>query len=262
MQRNRRRVFVHAGSRFAAARAIPSIATTHFVIDFNPSLGANGQAIADAVAQNCEADYDQVKAWFGLEPPNLPFQVMLQADSAGQDGTGGASHPTCPSVHIEADVMINPVLNPARSSFLVLAEVVEVFSAAASQLAWDCGASNGEGLSRVLAAARYPDELDGYATGPTWLTSARSDFVATTDPTDTNPLANGCAVLFLNFLHSQLGFGWDKIIAAGVGSLALTYNLLTSDSATNAFPVFLDKINAKFPPGDAGGLTTDNPFPY
>jgi hypothetical protein len=59
-----------------------------------------------------------------------------------------------------------------------------------------------------------------------------------------------------------LGFSWDKIIAAGVGGLSLTYNVPTGDMAANAFPVFLDKINSKFASGDSGGLMTDNPFPF
>ena len=76
------------------------------------------------------------------------------------DGSGGASHPSCLSGEIQADVKSNPALDVDLSRFLVVAEIVEVFSAA-QNLGWDCGADNGEGLSRVLASGLYPAELDG-----------------------------------------------------------------------------------------------------
>ncbi len=84
------------------------------------------------------------------------------------------------------------------------AEIVEVFSAAQGG-DWDCGASNGEGLSRVLATELYPAELDGYTTAADWLDGGRPDDVNQTNPTDQDAVSNGCAVLFLNYMRYQEG---------------------------------------------------------
>jgi len=98
---------------------------------------------------------------------------------------------------------------------LMIAELVEVFEALQGA-GWDCGASNGEGLSRILATELYPAALDGFTTATDWLdTPDRPDFVNQTDPSDTNFVSTGCAVLFLNWLHYQLGYDWTAIVGAG-----------------------------------------------
>jgi hypothetical protein len=62
---------------------------------------------------------------------------------------------------------------------LDVAEADEVMMAA-QDAGWNCGASAGEGLSRVLATERYPAELDGFASGAFWLDSNRPDWVTNT----------------------------------------------------------------------------------
>jgi hypothetical protein len=67
----------------------------------------------------------------------------------------------------------------------LIAEEVEVFSAVQNK-GWNCGASNGEGLSRVLAESLYPGVLDDYSTAAAWLdTPDRPDWISNNNNTDT-----------------------------------------------------------------------------
>ncbi len=234
--------------------------TQHFNIYYFTSLGGVGQTIADGVLTTCESDYNRIAGYFGgITPPGLPFNIYLAPLSANGDGRGGAGHPACLSGEIGVDVKTNPTLDIDLSRFLVVAEVVEVFSAA-QNLGWNCGADNGEGLSRVLATVLYPAELDGYATAGFWLDlRKRPDYVDKNKATDRDRVANGCSVLFLNFLNSQLKFGWNQIVAAGAPTLAKTYAKLTGQS--NGFVRFKNLLQSKFPQGKPSRLQTDNPFP-
>jgi hypothetical protein len=79
-----------------------------------------------------------------------------------------------------------------------------VFSAAQG-LGWNCGDTNGEGLSRVLAEELYPGVLDAFHTADAWLDSSRPDYVSDGVGNDQDGLSNGCAVVFLYYLHYVLG---------------------------------------------------------
>lgn len=77
--------------------------------------------------------------------------------------------------------------------------------------------------------------------------------------TDSDYISIGCTVLFLNWLHFQLGHGWAQIVAAGGATLAETYKGLTGQaSAWNDFQAAMQQY---FPVGTQYKLTTDNPFP-
>src|SRR5262249_8768605 len=107
----------------------------------------------------------------------------------------------------------------------------------------------------------YPNVLEnlGYSTAGVWLNSRRPNFVGRTVQSDTNGRGNGCAVLFLNYLHKQLGFGWDRIAQAAAPTLAGTYRKLTGKTAP--FREFRELLEKKFPKGQPANLQTDNPFP-
>jgi hypothetical protein len=152
---------------------------------------------------------------------------------------------------------------------LVIAEEDEVFEAAVG-LGWDCGASNGEGLSRVLANDIYPGvEPANFTSAPVWLDDEspdfgrRPDFITQTlafeDGGDRNYWAIGCSVLFLNWLRFQLGFSWAQIIAAGTPTLDRVYKNLTG--RTDALSRFKAHIEANFPSNTPSQLNTDQPFP-
>ncbi len=259
-KRRKLHVFLKAGQRIKHPLSLSVAArkrftqrgkTAHFVVSFDKRLGANGAKLADAVLATCERDYTALQGDFGgITPAGLPFKILIVP------GNGGASHATCLATEIRCDAFTGKDSDLMR--MLVVAETDEVFMA--NQAAgWDCGASNGEGLSRILGAELYPASLDGFATGAAWLDSNRPDFVSRTDPTDINFVSTGCATLFLNYLRHQLGFTWVQIIQAGGATLAETYQRLTGKA--DAFAPFAAMLAKRFPPGQASRLTNDNPFP-
>jgi hypothetical protein len=213
--------------RLAEVAAVPAAltnrgSTTHFTVSYDNSLGNDGPTIADAVLAVCEADYFTLQGYFGsIIPGNLPFTVNILP------GNFGASHANCAATTLSIGAQSAPRVNIPFIRSLVIAEEDEVFEAAIGR-GWNCGASNGEGLSRVLANAMYPGaEPSNFVSGPFWLDNGRPDFVNNTDPTDRNYLSIGCAVLFLNWLRYQLHFSWDEVILAGAPTLAQTYTNLT-----------------------------------
>lgn len=234
--------------------------SAHFVVMYDPSLGPDGKSCADGVLGSCENDYAQTSMWFGgIDSPTLPVNVIIAAlDPSGQGG-GGAYHYGCSAVDLYCDLKNVPSLDIDFTRMLMVAELVEVFEAAQGA-GWDCGQSNGEGLSRVLATALYPAELDGYTTAAAWLdTFDRPNWVDNTNGTDTDPVSNGCAVLFLNYLNTQLGYGWDQIVQAGAPTLAQVYQTLTGKN--DGWATFRQQLDNNFPIGIPCGLTTDNPYP-
>jgi hypothetical protein len=224
--------------------------TTHFEVYANPSLGVDGVHDAQGVLAKCEMDYATVSGYFG-ESASIQFRVVLFANP------GGAYHLGCAATDLFCDAKTGPA-DPDFSEFLNVAEFVEVFEAVQNG-GWDCGKSNGEGLSRVLATDAYPQELDGFATARAWLDSPRRNFVDHTLDSDTDSAANGCSVLFLNWLRFQLNHSWTQIAGAAAPTLGETYTKLTGKN--DGFKQFESLINQHFPKGQPSGLTTDNPFP-
>ena len=198
--------------------------TAHFHVYYDDSLGANGPTLAQAVLNTAEQDYTALQGWFGgITPGGLPFVVNIVP------GSGGASHADCAATTLSCDAFDGTDSDLVR--MLVVAEADEVFMAAQNK-GWNCGASNGEGLSRVLATERYPAQLDGFATASSWLNSNRQDYVSNTDPTDRNFVSIGCATLFINYLRFQLGYSLDAVVQAGGSTLQDTYQALRSLSSS------------------------------
>ena len=224
--------------------------TAHFHVYYDPALGQPGAAVADGVLGACENDYDRISAIFGGLSAG-PFNVILASNP------GGAYHYGCGATDLYCDTRLSS-LDPAFSAFLNVAEFVEVFSAVQGK-GWDCGRVNGEGLSRVLATSLYPAELGRFTTAARWLDSSRPDFVDSNGTVDTDPIANGCSVLFLNYLATQLKFTWNQIVAAAAPNLGETYTRLTTKR--DGFNDFSALMQAHFPIGQPCGVTTDNPFP-
>jgi hypothetical protein len=224
--------------------------TAHFEVYVDPALGADGAQDAQGVLAKCESDYATVSGYFGGIAAG-PFRVVLFANP------GGAYHFGCGATDLFCDARTAPA-DGDFSEFLNIAEFVEVFEAVQAG-GWDCGKSNGEGLSRVLATDAYPSELDGFATAGAWLDSGRQNFVDHAFGSDTNVAANGCSVLFLNWLRFQLNYSWAQIVGAAAPTLGETYTKLTGKK--DAFKQFEALLNARFPKGGPSGLTTDNPFP-
>ena len=217
---------------------------------------SDGATLAEFVLARCENDYESLKIFFGgITPPNLPFNVVIKP------GIPGASHDSCAATTLYCDA----VTDSDMMNMLVVAEEVEVFQAAQG-IGWDCGTTNGEGLSRVLAEALYPGASIVIANY--WLNSNRPNYVTANEPSplangqlaDQDSVSNACSVLFLNWLHTQLGFGWDNITQAGAQSLAQTYTNLTGQA--NAFTKFAALLDQHFPEGQEWSITTNNPISF
>ncbi|GAC1410289.1 MAG: hypothetical protein NVSMB64_19350 [Candidatus Velthaea sp.] len=228
--------------------------TAHFNVYYDAtSLPVNGPIIADAVLASCEWEYAMMQSYFdGLTPGGLPFNIIIAA------GIGGAFHYGCGAVDLYCDGDTSATPDVDHTRMLVVAEEVEVFSAAQGA-GWNCGASNGEGLSRVLATQLYPAQLNGFESASSWLNSGRPDFVNVNDPTDLNYLSIGCSTLFLNFLRHQLRFSWEEITRAAAGTLAQTYTNLTG--RTDGFARFAALVQTYYPQGTSVSLGSDNIFP-
>ncbi len=223
-----------------------------------------GDATAQAVLATAEADYLATAAWFGglSLPPGqqgddqtvprtaTPVQVLIDPQA------GGAYHFGCNAT----DLYLEPT--PELASGFFVAELVEVFEAAIAN-GWDCGQTNGEGLSRVLAGERNPNLGSLFVpTEQAWWADGHADYTSDNSADDTNQDANGCATLFLYYLHSQLGYDWAAIVAAGAGTLGQTYTRLSGQDGASGFNDFLARLATL----DAGDGTLNvpasgNPFP-
>jgi hypothetical protein len=238
--------------------------TANFTVSYDPALGEDGISMADAILAKCEHDFRRLQVLFGgIAPANLPFNILITT------GSTGASHATCSSVDLAIGGRSSARLNTDFVLSLVVAEEDEVFEASVG-LGWDCGASNGEGLSRVLANELYPEVMpQNFLSAPVWLDQLspdfgrRPDFITRTlpfeDGGDHDFWAVGCSVLFLNWLHFQLEFPWDQIIRAGAPTLDGVYWNLTGRS--DALSRFMTDIETNFPPDLPSDLNTDQPFP-
>jgi hypothetical protein len=226
--------------------------TPHFDVRYDSSLGQKGLTLARAVLSRCEQDLNSLQGWFGgLTPAGLPFVVNIVP------GTGGASHATCLATTLTCDSFSGTNSDLVR--LLVVAEADEVFMANQNK-GWDCGGSNGEGLSRILATELYPAQLNGFASASSWLNAnPRPDFVTVTDTTDVNYVSIGCSVLFINYIRHQLGFNLGAIVQAGGATLEDTYKALTGGA--NGFASFAALLQRHFPVGKPVKLANDNPFP-
>jgi hypothetical protein len=223
--------------------------TANFDVYYDNSLGANGQNLAAAVLANCEADLFALRGWFGGVNPGH-FSVYIDP------GTFGAFHANCTATEIHCAAFGGT--NGALENMLDVAEADEVMMAV-QNAGWNCGASAGEGLSRILATQRYPAELDGFASALTWLNSARPDWVTNTEGTDRDYISIGCATLFINYLRYQLHISLARIVQAGGATLQHTYQHLTNSA--DAFGPFAALLQRHFPAGTPVHLPNDNPFP-
>jgi hypothetical protein len=228
--------------------------TDNFVISYDPNLGDAGPVITNYLLQASEYDYSRASALFQVQPAELPFHVSVVYSSAGAWHKAPCANTT---IGLGAVTTNPPDALLLRS--LMLSEVVEVLGATLGN-GWQCDRSNGEALSRVLADALVPcNKPKDFISGYLWLSSNRTDWVNQTDNTDRNYDSIGCGVLFLNWLHYQLGYSWDQIVASGADTLAGTYQRLTGQ--TDGFAQFRALLDSKFPLGTPIGQVTDNVFP-
>jgi hypothetical protein len=230
---------------------------------YDPTAGvgefytSRGNTLATAVLSTCEADYGALYGYFPLIPDGIPFLIHVQP------GQKGARHQGSGNTSIYCDAFTGNDSDLLR--FDIVAEAAEVFM---NEFGWDANKSNGEALSRIIAAKLYPNELMteqggnvvDSSTGPAWLASDQPDYVNNTEGTDQNPISIGCATLFINYMHHQLGFDLNQIINAAGETLSDTYSVLTS--RFDAYESFKKLLARRFPGPDFLPLKgADNPYP-
>lgn len=232
--------------------------TAHYQIEYDESLSPeDGLDRALALLGVCEQDYDLMAHWFGnIALPWNPVPIQI-ASGAGPGAGWGPPVTLVPGDGTPLDMV----------RYLLVAEVTEMFMLAQNK-GWFHGVdegSDGEGLSLFLgeqflasiAAAATPIEIANY-----WMGSARLDYVNHVDPYDrTADEKTGCAILFIYYLYTELGFDIPAIIAGGGAQLSDVYENLTGD-ATDPFPNFKCLLDSAYP-GTAtiSGANTNNPWP-
>lgn len=232
----------------------PAAATTHFQFEYENTLDVpKVRALALALGPTGEQDFATLVGWWGgIVPSGVPFLVTI---SPGDDG-GGANNDNVKNVNLRLGATSDFVL----ARWTLMAEVSEIFMAAEPQ-GWHPGDSSGEGLSQLVANTLYPAEVTRLNGPQVWLdTNPRPDWVGTTEAKDFDFTSFGCALLFLYYLRSQLGFEIAPIIRAASPTLEGVFGNLTQDH--DAFAQFAAVLAARFPPGTPSELSgSTNPFP-
>ena len=227
--------------------------TADFDVAYDTTLRSEGQALADAILGRCEQDLSQLRSIFGGVSAGR-FSVFIDPVPPAQKPY--AYHFGCAGTEIHC--VVDYATDGDLANFLNCAEVAEVLMADQAK-GWNCGASAGEGLSRVLATELHPASLGRFASASHWLNSARPDWVTQTEGSDRHYVSIGCATLFINYLRHQLRFSLAQIVQAAGTTLQQTYERLTG--STDAFGPFASLLEARFPPGVTVDLPNDNPFP-
>jgi hypothetical protein len=226
-----------------------------FRVVYDLYLGQYGAYCASMILQTCLGDLNSLEQIFGIAPPaGTVFDVVLTA------ANDGASHPSCIATQISIGALTDPNGNAPLLRALLVAELAEVFMAALNN-GWLCTANHGEGLSRVLAEEICPGAIPPWlCCARAWLDSSRPNYVDATYPSDTELVPVGCAILFLYWLRYQIGYDWQRIVAAGGATLEQTYSGLTG-GRTDGSAYFYDLVNRSYPPGTPSNLPFDNIFP-
>ncbi len=202
-----------------------------------------------AVTQAIGPDNKYLADTFGVKPNGLPYNVHV-----GFSNGEGASHLRCDSTTFQVAVTKS---DAQLAAAFTTAEIVEVYEAVIKN-GWDCGRSNGEGISRMLALQLHSD-LKPLLTKPVthWLQHGACDCISTNDANDRNADSNGCSVVFLDYLNQGLGYSWKDIVRTGGNTLAETYSKLTGDDSSTAYRNFMEAL-----PSFTNGNFTDALSPF
>ncbi|MBV9196095.1 MAG: hypothetical protein JO168_18320 [Solirubrobacterales bacterium] len=261
--------------------------TAHYHVRYDSALDPGvGQATAAALMNACDSDYVLMDGWFGGigSPWSELMTVQIKAGFTGKSGGTGASW-----TDLGSPVTLTTGLNPHDPTatvslwfvrYLLVSEVVEMFMKKQHK-DWYGGewydygneGSAGEGLSRFLAAqflllnGQSLQIAAGYDIAWTWLQSKdRGDYVNHVDGGENGFKPQvGCAILFIYYLFTQLGFTIDRIVAAGAKSLSGVYRNLTDDRS-DPFPYFKAMLDAAYPGASTiqaadPNTNLDNPYP-
>lgn len=236
--------------------------TTNFQVQYEDTLPnqANVIANANALLAVVENEFSVTTGWFntpaGKFGPGNRQVVYLNRGGGGGGGNSGYGS----TISIDS---LGAGPNPTESVKMVfINEWVEILMSLTGGR-WNSGDSSGEALSQYCGIIRFPAGHYSYYGSwvNRWLQSSRPDWVSTTEPTDKDAVSFGCALAFIFYLNTQLGFTINQIIADASANLAQAYTALTGD-LTNPFPLFHDQLGIVYP--GAATITRpnlDNPYP-
>jgi len=249
--------------------------TAHFVIRYDASIGPGAALRAQAVLATCEQDLARTSFYLPyasgigrdpyLEGHRIDVQVVdLIANRGGADNasTGGKVHPFY-TIHIGAIDGSGGSISDDFARFLFVAELAEVLMRA---YGWNPGDSRGEALSRVMAEEAYPTQAYLKGGAPwvnAWIGTTPRDFryIWENESTDINVFSFGIAILYINYLRSQLNHGLKDICGAGGTTLLDVFRYLNGTQGDDGIAGFRDLLDKHYPPGRPFVLLTNNPFP-
>jgi hypothetical protein len=231
--------------------------------------GADEQSCGEGLSRFLSQQFLVLEGLGAIEPG---FDVSPGwLNSALPPGTPGSSQlgpvKTMLSAAIDASVTAIPLTSGLPIPPFATTWIVQVDSETMLMTAADTGNKtitvqrgyNGTTAGAHAAGASVRDNF-----GP------RADYVNLTLKYDNNiDAAIGCSLLFLYYLHVQLGFAIPDIVAAAPGSgnaatcLRGVYRNLTGDSS-DPFPFFKQLLDNAFPPSQVAtvpGPNPDNPWP-
>jgi hypothetical protein len=248
--------------------------TENFIIKYDNELD-NGLKRAQALKATCETDLDKLKQWFGVTSGfGTSNRVTLTIFKPSKDihfyGTNGGymSDGTSYVLVYPFDSSVLYGDDAVRAIFVSeMSEILMSYNNLGKTETWHPRGSDGEGLSRVVAAMFYKDAyyavLVSDEVGPpinTWLLGPRTeDWISKIKATDTDRESFGCSIPFIYYLHSQLGFDMKSIVQKAGVTLEDTYEALTGKSGGNK--AFTELLLKYFPIGKTTPLSFDNPFP-
>jgi hypothetical protein len=232
---------------------------------------------AQLVLKTCESDYATLCNWFGVSVGQgfgTSNRTLVYLTTVGFDGkpmVGGANQGyKSPSV-----VRIDPYATSEPSAIQDVS-IASMFAAELSEImmsysgGWHRGHSDGEGLSRVSGFLLHPGALTaffnkapsdiiswmsfppGAANLPSHL-AFRQDWVSQSFEGeagvrgDTDPFSYGCAMLFIYYLNSQLGYSMAEIVQSDGSTLEERYQSLTG--SVGGYAPFVALLDAFYPPG-------------
>ncbi|HTP24328.1 MAG TPA: hypothetical protein VMK12_01550, partial [Anaeromyxobacteraceae bacterium] len=254
-RKSRTREQIAAAARTGFDYPVSQVGTVgNCTVYYDPSLGPQGQQLADQMLTCLVDPYVAMEAYFGVS--GAAHNLIIAPLSGLNDGTGGAYHWGCDfrsggDIYVDAtfaDTAIDPV---NQALCLYVAELSETFMGTQNR-GWGCGSSNGEALSRFCAEREPPPGSvpDWAITAPAWDQAGRPDWINNTEPWDRNYISIGCGIVYIYWLRS-LGFTVPQIVHAAGATLAANYQTLTGK--TTAYQDLLAALSGVT-------ITSDNPF--
>jgi hypothetical protein len=228
--------------------------TDHFEVFYERSFGESGRSVGATILDRAESDLGTLSGVFGLPPPGDPVDQDRERDRfvvvlarLDEDRRTYREDRV-----IFCDLQTTPRPEPRQSSFYVAFQLATIH---AERAGWD--APIADALGRAIATAIYPRRIVGFATAPVWLDGDREDVCGR--PLGPGLSATGGAVLFVNFLHYQLGLSWKEIAAIPGPDLGTVARRLTGTGTKSG--EFRSLMDSYFPVGLPSRLIGDNPFP-